>query len=588
MIEPLRFKNERAPVYIVLNPVNCLRCLSKSNNRGYNNVPNLAVKYCSQCPQKHQFTCRECDTYLHSYSHTCAHVRRILVIGPGVRKRVVVRGDARSFPQPLDVVEINFRTKIYHNGQLLGSQSLTHLRFQTGLSGRTMHLQVLGCRGLPVADAHGSSDPFVNVSYSGVKLGSTRTRHRTLNPHWTNETFILPMEDSLPAIRGVPRAQRDVLKIEVYDYDYFNLKDFLGQVEITKARLLKLSQGYGEQPIRLNLTSREFHGMLGIRLAVKGSSVYVRIDKAEGLDKMDPQSLSSPFCRVYLGDKSAGRTQVVNGTVNPAWTRSNTFRFSIIDVIERESYLRGKTAQKGREARSKDIIIFRIEVYSANKCFPSTHLGTVRVPIDTLRRVLPQLPTVPPQKIGWYRQLVEDLRQTLFGVAASSSAKLQDSASASGRESDALLHGRSDTGTADDGRGGGGLRASSKEISGKRSSSRQPLAMQHSLRSRKSSAAQQSMLSLELPPTQHSGVMMSSPELRGGEAGGEEEDVEEDERFSMWGRRSGERDDGTVDILPGAQREDSLSSSDDSFGGSHDEDEDDRARSAPWESLEVQ
>lgn len=75
--------------------------------------------------------------------------------------------------------------------------------FVVGLSGKCVHVQILGARNLVVADANGTSDPFLISSFCGKQIGSTRIRPRELNPNWTNETVVVPMEPDLPYPRKV-------------------------------------------------------------------------------------------------------------------------------------------------------------------------------------------------------------------------------------------------------------------------------------------------------------------------------------------------------------------------------------------------
>jgi Ca2+-dependent lipid-binding protein len=78
------------------------------------------------------------------------------------------------------------------------------MTYQAGLSGKSVHVQILGAKNLLAADFGGSSDPYVAAIYSGRKIGYTRVRPKALNPKWDNETFIVPM-DLYPAFNAASK-----------------------------------------------------------------------------------------------------------------------------------------------------------------------------------------------------------------------------------------------------------------------------------------------------------------------------------------------------------------------------------------------
>ena len=301
MIDPLRLGIEFNPPFSVSRPVFCSNCLH--DKYGKHN-PNVAIRYCSECPRK--YLCQKCDEVCHDMTVGVPHSRRILVLGPGVRKKVLVRGDKVNFPLPLDDVTIKLSSRIYHEGKLIHQEPAKSLQYVAGLSGRTCHVQILGAGDLIAADNNGTSDPFVTAVYNGKNVHMTRIRQRTLNPRWNNESIIIPLNDSLPPSRNSLRSQQNLLKLEVYDYDTWNANDFLGHVEITKTKLEKLAIRAKNQPIRLPLSLREFHGLLGIKFGFKGSKFYIKIARGESLDKMDPFGLSDPYVKVYFGSKYLG------------------------------------------------------------------------------------------------------------------------------------------------------------------------------------------------------------------------------------------------------------------------------------------
>ena len=80
---------------------------------------------------------------------------------------------------------------------------------------------------------------------------ATRVRPRTVNPKWSNETLIVPVDPNLPAPRDLKRSQRELFRLEVYDYDWLSQNDFLGHVELSRQQLIALAFKANDQPICL-------------------------------------------------------------------------------------------------------------------------------------------------------------------------------------------------------------------------------------------------------------------------------------------------------------------------------------------------
>jgi hypothetical protein len=91
MIEPLRYNLEKAPALPITRPVFCGMCLA---NRRQRNNPNVAVKYCNDCwDRQKKYFCLKCDEEYHRVGPPKEHLRRLLVIGVGVRKKVGIYGN---------------------------------------------------------------------------------------------------------------------------------------------------------------------------------------------------------------------------------------------------------------------------------------------------------------------------------------------------------------------------------------------------------------------------------------------------------------------------------------------------------------
>lgn len=442
MIEPLRFNEEICPPLAITKPVLCTYCMG---NRKTRENPNVAIKYCMDCPDKFKMLyCLQCDEQFHRVGAAKNHRRRILVLGAGVRKVVKVRGDGVSFPLPLDYVTIRVRATIYHaNKVIYKEKKASYLKFFAGLSGECVHIQILGAKNLVAADSGGTSDSYVVGIYSGKKLGYTRVRPKTCNPKWINETFIVPVGTHLQDPRNTPKSQRGLFRLEVYDYDLLGAHDFLGHVEIDRVKLMRIALTSKQQPILMPLTTREFHGKFTPQLGVDSTNVTVKVVSAEALDMPNPLTGCYPYVKVYFGEGSGvgcgeylGATTYAKNTVDPQWTMSNNwasneFRLKINEVLKCERkllLLRTKSetrmaadlaasiaARKSRKGRgnasgggtvqeerplddiTKDndpskFVIFRFELWDYSVLLPHSPLGTVTVMVDELRKLCPQLP----------------------------------------------------------------------------------------------------------------------------------------------------------------------------------------------------
>lgn len=400
MIEPLRYHIEKNPPHAIKRAVFCDRCI---HNKKLKHNPHLATKYCAQCSRFH-YLCQSCEEYLHSFVKTKDHVRLIVVIGPAVRKKILRRGNAKQFPKLFDICEIRFKTSAVSDGVLKHQEPEQLLKFPSGVSGTCIHIQILGGKKLPISDAHGTSDPFVCVSYGGHKLGTTRTRPRTINPRWTNETFVVPVdkvEDVGNSPAKVNSKTRELIKLEVFDRDYWNFNDFLGHVELTRHQLLKLTDHSNCKPIRLNLTLREYHGCLGLKAGISYSpdQFNLMFDRAEDLDRMDAIGLSDPYCCLFFRNKLVGKTPRIENSLNPVWTHGNVISLPLGEVLREEARLRmlsghglTSTGPTAKEVLDK-FHLFTIQMFDHNLLRADGMLGTVRITVDQVRKLCPGLPT---------------------------------------------------------------------------------------------------------------------------------------------------------------------------------------------------
>ena len=210
------------------------------------------------------------------------------------------------------------------------------------------------------SDAGGTSDPFIISYFNGRRLGVTRVKPRTLNPKWDSETVIVPTDSNLPPSRGMKNSQKDLFRMELYDYDWWTMNDFLGHVEIQRENLIKMVEEAGDHPIRLPFTLREFHGFLYVYFGILNDKFRIKIYRGESLEIVDPFGLSDPFCMIYVGDKLLGKTPVCPNTLDPEWTteetkgyftdrdKLNTFDINLSDVQVRQTDLINKLRELGR------------------------------------------------------------------------------------------------------------------------------------------------------------------------------------------------------------------------------------------------
>lgn len=82
-------------------------------------------------------------------------------------------------------------------------------------------LDILSAENLPSVDSNGKSDPLVVVKLNGVEIYKTDKKRRTLDPIW-NEAIDFPMLS----------RSRDVLLLEVYDWDLTHDDELLGRANV--------------------------------------------------------------------------------------------------------------------------------------------------------------------------------------------------------------------------------------------------------------------------------------------------------------------------------------------------------------------
>ncbi|KAN0063868.1 hypothetical protein ACQY0O_003474 [Thecaphora frezii] len=129
---------------------------------------------------------------------------------------------------------------------LLGSGDGPNDAYAIGLVVITFHQ----ASDLAAADANGSSDPFVQASFShsGKPLFTTRVLRRTIHPIWQETAFLLVTPDEL--------RDRERLRLTVFDADRFSADDPLGKVEISIDSLVRKARLRGNEAGRSLLETR--------------------------------------------------------------------------------------------------------------------------------------------------------------------------------------------------------------------------------------------------------------------------------------------------------------------------------------------
>jgi len=434
MIEPLRYNVEAHLPYEIPRLAYCNSCLLDKNGK---DRPNIAVRYCSLCPTSlgvHKnpgaLQCKMCDEKIHKNSEFKDHVRQIVVVGPGLRKKIIVRGDGYNYPHTLDKINIKMKAKVYHRGRRVGRIPITNLDYTCGMSGRCLHIQVLGAKDLRVNDFLGSSDPYVVYSFCGKPLHATRVQPRTTNPVWHNETFVVPLNEYLTYPKDMPHIQKDVIRLEVFDKDYITKSNFLGHIELTRSKLEKMALLADQQAIRIPLTMREFHGILHFQLGFDTEYLYIQIVMADDLYKVDPSDLPNPFGKLYLSQSSfIGTTDIMKRTINPRWMKGNLFKIPILHVLFAERYIQSQIeAFQATERRSKKVqqldelmedfavlptrfALFRVELFDKKRFQDDESMGNAFVSISKLRKMLPTFPSTDVTTLIEYSTFVTKLVQ---------------------------------------------------------------------------------------------------------------------------------------------------------------------------------
>ncbi|KAG5174933.1 C2 domain-containing protein, partial [Tribonema minus] len=246
MIEPLYHRSPAEQLQFEVIPdgdaLQCWKCQQDKQN-------TPALYTCTNCgrngvPRPY---CKSCFDSYHLYKRGRAgHKPRPIVSEDAVVVQTLQEGDDVTFPAMHQWVTVHYTLRSNESPAVVERKD--DFSFQSGCSGPCLHLQLLGCRGLPAADLLGASDPFCVIYWDGIRVGATTVRYFTTNPRWNNQTFVLPLEPAfIGALLGgeAEATFRDSaalprLHVDVFDWDRFGGNDFLGQMQLSTADLLSL------------------------------------------------------------------------------------------------------------------------------------------------------------------------------------------------------------------------------------------------------------------------------------------------------------------------------------------------------------
>lgn len=362
MIEPFRYYEESFSPHEIERPVLCASCL---NHKSREDPAKYSSVYCQDCPSLISggrefgcYLCRGCEYEKHQTNMTRYHRRNIIVVGPGIRKKMLIRGDSTNFPKLFDTVKIQMRAKIFHNGQRIHKKEAKELEFITGLSGKSIHVQILGARNLPIG-LNGTVNPSISYSFNNFYIGSTRIRYRNPNPNWSNETFIVPMNEDThskllssyrdPGEISLINEHKDMIRLDFHDNAWVNSSNLIGSIDISKAKLMQLALISNCLPIRLPIVRKNIYGNLIFKINFNKAKLGIKIlygknfyNKARGiLSKSSSLSTSkinnNYYVKVFCGDSFLGQTAIVKNSTDPSWEDLEKANEEIDKELEQET-----------------------------------------------------------------------------------------------------------------------------------------------------------------------------------------------------------------------------------------------------------
>jgi Ca2+-dependent lipid-binding protein len=116
----------------------------------------------------------------------------------------------------------------------------------------SLRVDVLDAADLPAADRNGYSDPYCKFILGDKEVYKTKTQKKTLHPAW-NEFFEVPVRSRTAAN----------FKVKVYDWDFGDKADFLGEAAIN----LEILEPFQQQEVTLGLDGKS--GAIRLKMLFK-------------------------------------------------------------------------------------------------------------------------------------------------------------------------------------------------------------------------------------------------------------------------------------------------------------------------------
>jgi Ca2+-dependent lipid-binding protein len=202
---------------------------------------------------------------------------------------------------------------------------------------RVLPLMINRALRLPCTDGatgRGKPDPYCKVFFNNELLGKTFTMQNDDEPSWVDSAALFPIPfpgaNGDTSLRAWEKGDHSLV-LEVWDCDSVGSDDLLGRVAFKGVEIAKLMSEQNQDFEVLNPKS-----MLGSLLLSRVSyrTGTVRIISASGLKKTDIMGLNDVYCKIFMGDKQVGQTEVMPDTLDPVWGggRGVEFNFLVPDV----------------------------------------------------------------------------------------------------------------------------------------------------------------------------------------------------------------------------------------------------------------
>ncbi|KAJ8601194.1 hypothetical protein CTAYLR_003229 [Chrysophaeum taylorii] len=255
-------------------------------------------------------------------------------------------------------------------------------------------IEILRGDSLRQSDLLGKSDPYVEVSVGGMRVGRTKTAKNTLFPKWVDERFLLPM---FPARAESPQELNAArVELRVMDEDTVGKHDFLGYLRLEHAdllddgnwRTLELGPEPGDKSGKKKKSSDESSSSsssssrgtltLRVRLVVHARVVIVGA-YALALNKSVLDRTPDAYAVVEYHGKTWGkRTAVRSNTQHPAWYHDVELHVPVpVDGVFGEPAV---IKVYDKNTVSKDAVIGEATVSHENLVYPHDRAIPIRAP----------------------------------------------------------------------------------------------------------------------------------------------------------------------------------------------------------------